>query len=207
MQTIAIISQKGGSGKTTITLHLSVCSALSGHNTAVIDLDPQASAAKWADRRHNELPVVISAHASRLEQEMQRIQEADCRLLYLDTAPHSDSAALTAAKLADLVLIPCRPAILDMEAISNTLDLVRTTQTPVLVVMNGVAPQGQEAKEATDAIAALDATVCPTHFVNRVLFARSLITGQTAQESVPNSKAAQETSKLHQFMLEHMKKL
>jgi len=51
MQTIAMISQKGGAGKTTLTLHLAVASAAAGKNTAIIDLDPQASAAKWADRR------------------------------------------------------------------------------------------------------------------------------------------------------------
>ena len=53
MKTIAIISQKGGSGKTTIALHLAVASARAGRNTAVIDLDPQASAANWSDRRRS----------------------------------------------------------------------------------------------------------------------------------------------------------
>ena len=121
MKTIAIVSQKGGSGKTTLALHLAVASAAAGHNTAVIDLDPQASAANWSDRRRAELPVVLSAHASRLPHEIRRVREIGGEMLYLDTAPHSDSAALEAARAADLVLIPCRPAILDLEAITNTL--------------------------------------------------------------------------------------
>ena len=108
METIAIISQKGGSGKTTIALHLAVASSNSGLNTALIDLDPQASATKWADRREKELPVVLSAHASRLHNEIRRVKETGGQRLFLDTAPHSDSAALEAAKVADLVLIPCR---------------------------------------------------------------------------------------------------
>ena len=90
MQTVALISQKGGSGKTTIALHLAVAFASSGRNTAVIDLDPQASATNWSDRRKAELPVVISAHASRLQHEMRRVRDAGCELLVLDTAPHSD---------------------------------------------------------------------------------------------------------------------
>ena len=200
MQTIAVISQKGGSGKTTLALHLAVACAAAGRNTAVIDLDPQASATKWSDRRDAELPVVLSAHASRLENEMQRVKDAGCEILFLDTAPHSDSAALQAAGLSDLVLVPCRPAILDMEAISNTLDLVRTKGAPVFVVMNAVAPQGHEAKEAAEAIAELDASVCPVQLVSRVAFSRSLITGQTAQEFDPQGKAAQEISKMHAFM-------
>ena len=204
MQTIAVISQKGGSGKTTLALHLAVASAVSGQNTAIIDLDPQASAAKWSDRREAELPVVLSAHASRLESETQRVAAAGCETLFLDTAPHSDSTALAVAKAADLILIPCRPAILDMEAISNSLDLVRTTGNPVYVVMNAVAPQGQEAQEAAEAIAGLDALVCPVKLVSRVAFSRSLITGQTAQELESDSKAAQEVSQLHAFMCAHL---
>ena len=101
MKTIAIVSQKGGSGKTTIALHLAVASARAGRNTAVIDLDPQASAANWSDRRQAELPVVLSAHASRLSHEATRVEETGGEILYLDTAPHSDSAALEAAKAAE----------------------------------------------------------------------------------------------------------
>ena len=77
-----------------------------GATRRVIDLDPQASAANWSDRRRAELPVVLSAHASRLSHEAMRVEETGGEILYLDTAPHSDSAALEAAKAADLVLIP-----------------------------------------------------------------------------------------------------
>jgi chromosome partitioning protein len=199
MKTIAIISQKGGAGKTTIAIHLATAFALAQRNTALIDLDPQASAAKWSDRREAELPVVLSAHASRLAHEMKRVEEMGGEILILDTAPHSDSAALEAAKAADLVLVPCRPAILDIEAIASTLDLVRTTKTPVAVVMNAVASQGHEAAEAAEAIAALGVAVCPTQLVQRVAFSRALITGHTAQEFEPGGKAAQEALALHVF--------
>ena len=204
MKTIAIISQKGGAGKTTLALHLATASALAGRNTAIIDLDPQASAANWSDRREAELPVVLSAHASRLSQEMKRVQKMGGDILVIDTAPHSDSAALEAAKAADLVLVPCRPAILDIEAIANTLDLVKTTKTPIVVVMNAVAPQGNEAAEAAEAIAELDVTVCPVQLRQRVAFSRALITGQVAQEFEPDGKAAQEAEQLHAFMCAHL---
>ena len=200
MQTVAVISQKGGSGKTTLALHLAVASARAGRNTAIIDLDPQASAAKWSDRREQELPVVLSVHASRLPHEMKRVQQAGCQMLFLDTAPHSDSAALEAAKASDLVLIPCRPAILDIEAITNTLGLVKTTRTPVFVVMNAIAAQGHNGDEAAEAIAALEVNVCPVRLANRVAFSRSLLTGQVAQEFEAQGKAAQEIEQLHTFM-------
>lgn len=205
MKTVAIISQKGGAGKTTLALHLATSSALAGRNTAIIDLDPQASAANWGDRRKAELPVVLSAHASRLGHEIRRVEEMEGDLLIIDTAPHSDSAALEAAKAADLILVPCRPAILDIEAISTTLDLVKTTGTPIFVVMNAVAPQGNEAAEAADAIAGLDVQVCPVQLRQRVAFSRALISGQSAEEFEPGGKAAEEAAQLHGFMCEHLR--
>ena len=204
MKTIAIISQKGGAGKTTLTLHLAVAYAKAGYNTAIIDLDPQASATKWSDRRTEEMPVVLSAHASRLHHEINRIRESSGEILFLDTAPHSDSAALEAAKVADIILIPCRPAILDMEAIINTLDLVRTTKTPVYVVMNAVAPQGKERSEAIEAIKGLGVDVVPHWMVERVAYARSLVSGQTAQEFEPDGKASEEIEHLHVFTCEQL---
>ena len=204
MRTIAIVSQKGGSGKTTLALHLAVASAAAGHNTAVIDLDPQASAANWSDRRGDELPVVLSAHASRLPQEISRVREIGGEMLYVDTAPHSDSAALEAARTADLVLIPCRPAILDLEAITNTLNFLRTTGTPVLVVLNAVAATGQDSRLAEQALSAHQVETCPVRLGRRVAFARALVGGQAAQEFQPDGKAAHEIRSLHSFVLRRL---
>ncbi|MDE0373982.1 MAG: ParA family protein [Rhodospirillales bacterium] len=201
MNTIAIVSQKGGSGKTTLALHLAVASAVAGRNTAVIDLDPQASAANWSDRREAELPVVLSAHASRLPHEIARVRETGGEMLFVDTAPHSDSAALEAAQRADLVLIPCRPAILDLEAITNTLAFLRTTGTPVLVVLNAIAATGQDARLATEALSAHQVETCPVRLGRRIAFARALVSGQAAQEFEPGGKAAREIAELHTFVL------
>ena len=128
MKSLSIINQKGGAGKTTLALHLAVAWNMVNRNKAVLDLDPQASATKWSDRRDSELPVALSAHASRLDHEMKRIKQMGGEVLVLDTAPRLDSAALKAAKVSDLVIVPCRPAIFDLEAVTNTLDPVRTTE-------------------------------------------------------------------------------
>ena len=204
MKTIAIVSQKGGSGKTTLALHLAVASAKAGRNTAVIDLDPQASAANWSDRRKAELPVVLSAHARRLPHEIRRVREIGGEMLYVDTAPHSDSAALEAARAADLVLIPCRPAILDLEAITNTLTFLRTTGTPVLVVLNAIAATGQDARLAEEALSAHQVETCPVRLGRRIAFARALVSGQSAQEFEPDGKAAREVQELHTFVLSRL---
>jgi chromosome partitioning protein len=204
MKTIAILSQKGGAGKTTLALHLAVAAVQDHLNTLVVDLDPQASAAKWGDRRQAELPVVVSSHASRLAAVLDNAQTNDGQLAILDTAPHSDSIAVQAARTADLILVPCRPAILDLEAIASTLDLVRAVGKPALAVLNAIAPVGTEADEAAEAIAGLGADVCPVRLTSRVAFSRALITGLTAQEFEPDGKAAREIQSLHMFICERV---
>jgi chromosome partitioning protein len=211
MQTIAIISQKGGAGKTTLAVHLAVASAAAGKTTGIIDLDPQASSANWGDRRKADLPVVVSAHSTRLPQEMDNAREAGVEVLILDTAPHSDSVAVEAARAADLVIVPCKPHILDIEAVGKTIDLIKITATPLFVVLNGVAPSGTEADEAEAAIReSFTVAVCPARLTTRVAFARSLVSGQTAAEYiqpnrlVPDEKAAREVEHLHAFMCAHL---
>lgn len=203
MQTIAIISQKGGAGKSTLAIHLAVEAVKKGKNTAIIDLDPQASATSWGDRRTAELPVVISAHASRLPQQMELVRENDGELLFIDTAPHSDSAALAAARASDLVLVPCLPNIFDIEAALNTVALLRAADTPFFVVLNEVAPVGvAEADEAAAALKEQQVPVCPARLAKRVAFARALAFGQVACEFEPGGKAGTEIERLHTFTCE-----
>lgn len=200
MKIVSVINQKGGSGKTTVALHLAVASSLDGRNTAVMDLDPQASAANWGDRRQAKVPVVRSAHASRLAHELQQIQDAGGEVVVIDTAPHADSAALEAAKVSDVILIPCRPSYFDLEAMTNTLGLLRTTGKPIWAVLNAVAPFGSEPEAAAETITALDVQLCPARLGRRVGYSRAVESGQTVQEIEPKGKAAQEVERLYQFV-------
>jgi chromosome partitioning protein len=103
-----------------------------------------------------------------------------------------------------MVIIPCRPAILDLEAITSTTGLVEVTKTPAFVVMNAVAPSGAEAQSALDLLKSLGIEVCPTRFGNRVAFSRALVSGQTAQEFEPDRKAAMEAGSLYMFTCTHV---
>ena len=108
MFTIALIGQKGGVGKTTLALGVAVAAAQAGHAVAVIDLDPQASAAKWKDRRSEDNPAVISAQASRLYPALEAARGAGAEFAIIDSAGRSDDSAMAAARAADLILIPTR---------------------------------------------------------------------------------------------------
>ena len=203
MKTVALISMKGGSGKTTVAAHVAAAAAAQGRNVALIDTDPQQSAARWGDRRAAALPVVLTVPPSRLAAELQRCSDAGTDLAIIDTPPRagSDNAAQVAARVADLVLLPCRPSVLDMEAAADTAARVRAvTAAPVVAVLNGCAPRGQDADQVAAALAGVDVQVAPVRIGQRIVLARSLLAGQVAQEAEPDGRAAQEVAAVLAFI-------
>src|SRR3712207_3164956 len=125
MKTIALIAQKGGSGKTTLALSLAVAAEASGHTTMIVDLDPQASACKWGDRRQADTPIIIDAQPSRLPNALAKAAQAEVGLTIVGTPARIEQAAGEAARVADLVVIPARPSIYDLETLQTSLDLVK----------------------------------------------------------------------------------
>lgn len=201
MKIVAIISQKGGAGKTTLAVHLAAAAAKAGHKSAVIDLDPQGTAASWGDRRAAEEPEVISGQAVRLPALLDAARENGAGFLVLDTAPNADQTASLAARAADVVLIPCRPAAFDLEAIETTLMLAKTTGKPAYVVLNAVPFRtGGIDKEAAARLTGQGAQVAPHQLTHRAAFAHSVIDGRTAQEFEPKGKAAAEMHFLYKWL-------
>jgi chromosome partitioning protein len=200
MQAIALVNQKGGVGKTTLAIHLATAFAAAGRNTLLLDVDPQASAAEWKDARAVEKPPVMAVPASRLAKVLEEAKKIGTEVLILDTAPHSEGTALTAARSADLILVPCQPSIMDLRALRKTAELLEHVKKPTYAVLNGVAPQGSVADEAANAITAqFKLRVAPVRLGERVAYNRCLIGGQTAQEFEPDGKAAQEVMELYKW--------
>ena len=204
MKTISIVSQKGGAGKTTLALHLAVAAEQAGKPTVIVDLDPQASSAKWGDSRSQESPVVVSAQSARLAKVLETAEEQGAVLAILDTAPHSENSALAAVRAADLILIPCRPAILDLRAIGDTVDLIKLAKKTATVVLNAVPPRGSLAKEAQDAVAAYGISVAPVTVGQRAAFTHALTEGKVAQEYEPTGKAAEEIKELYMWICKQL---
>lgn len=200
MKTIAIISQKGGAGKTTIAVHLAVAAERQGYNTAIFDLDPQASAASWADKRADSTPVVVSAQAARLPNLLDQAADQSADIVLIDSAPNADAASLAAARAADLILIPCRPAAFDLNAIGTTLNLAAVAGKPAWVLLNAVPPQGRLGTEAADALKAGGIKVATPMLHQLVAFSHSVNDGRTAQEYDAKSKAALEVQSLFQWL-------
>jgi chromosome partitioning protein len=201
MDVIAVIAQKGGTGKTTLTLALAVAAQLAGKVTAVIDLDPQATASNWSDRREADSPVVVSAQPARLPHVLTSAEASGAAMVLIDTPPRAEQAALAAAKAANLILIPCRPAIYDLETVATTLELVRIAgDKSVLAILNGVPPRGSKKDQAEDVIRELGLLVCPIAFGWRTAFSDAGALGLTAQEYDPSSKSALETVEVYKFV-------
>jgi chromosome partitioning protein len=205
MRTIALVNQKGGCGKTTVALHLAGAFWQTGENVLVLDLDPQASAAEWHDVREDPLPHVESVQPARLAKVFDHAREIATGVLILDTAPHSEAAALEAARCADLVLVPCQPSIMDLRAMRKTVDLLKLVRVPAFAILNSVPPYGVIGDEAAETISTdLGLPVCPVRLGDRVAFNRCLITGQVAQEIEPQSKAALEVEQLYMWTCEQL---
>src|SRR3954447_4939195 len=162
MKTVALVNQKGGSGKTTIALHLAAAFWQHGENVLVLDLDPQASAAEWHDARSEPLPHVESVQPARLAKVITHASEIATGVLVLDTAPHSEAASLEAARCADVVLVPCQPSIMDLRAMRKTVDLLKLVRVSAVAVLNNVPPYGGIGDEAAETITTdLGLPVCP----------------------------------------------
>ena len=201
MKIVAIISQKGGAGKTTLAVHLATAAAKAGYRTAVIDLDPQGTAASWGDRRGAQEPEVISGQAIRLPALIKAAQDNGADFLILDTAPNADQTVSLSARAADIVLIPCRPAAFDLEAVETTLMLAKITAKPAYVVLNAVPPRsGGTDKEAAARLEAQGASVAPYRLTHRAAFAHGVIDGRTAQEFEPRGKAAAEIDAIYKWI-------
>lgn len=200
MRTVSMLSMKGGSGKTTLALSLAVAHELAVGPAAVVDLDPQGSVALWGDLRGGSAPAVIDTHPPRLARVLERAESDGTELVVIDTAPRA-GGAVEAARLSDLVLIPCRPAPADLAAVPAGLDVARVADTRAIVVLNAIPPRGKLVAEAAEALDAMDAELCPVTLGTRVAHVRSFTAGQSAQELEPGSRAAAEIEALHIWAL------
>ena len=200
MKVISVLMQKGGSGKTTLVLSLAVAASLAGKSVAVIDLDPQATACKWGDRRNGN-PVIISIQPARLTQALDAARADGAELVIIDTPPRAADAAMAGAQAADLILIPTRPTINDLETLATTQTLIAGAgaKAKIAVLLNGVPAQGPQKEQAQAYIRDLGLPVLPVTLGHRSAYTHAAILGQTAQEYDPRGKGAEEIQLLYRL--------
>ena len=153
------------------------------------------------EARGNDTPAVVLTHARHLTRVLDAAAENGADIAIIDTAPHSEATSLAAARATDLVLIPCRPTLFDLHAISETLDIAMLAKKPAKVILNAVPPRGSFSQQARDAISTYDIDSAPCELGHRVAYMHAIVQGITAQEYQPKSKAAGEVKNLYQWVM------
>ncbi len=205
MLKVALIGQKGGTGKTTLALGFAVVAAQAGLSVAVIDLDPQSSSANWKDRRDAENPAVVATPIGRFKQALEAAEAAGADVVVIDTPGKSESAAIEAARAANVVLIPVAAQVFELETLAGFRDLLRVAGDPAtFVVLNNVHPQAVKLAEGAKAMAhqVSGLRVCPVHICGRDVYATAPAIGLTPSEVEPEGKAADELRRLYKFVSE-----
>jgi len=205
MKTISMLAQKGGTGKTTLSIHLAVQATLAGLKVLIIDIDPQASVTAWWRRRNEETPAVIQSRGDSLAGVLSNAESHRYDLVVIDTAPHSSEESKASARLSDSVYIPTRPSLLDLEAIGASTSLVSDLGMDARIVLNCCPPPNRfgEPKIVSEARQALQVYGIPVAEVaisQRAAFSHALIDGRAVSEFDPNGKAAAEMTQLWQTL-------
>ena len=206
MQTkvIAIVSEKGGAGKTSTTINLACALEQSGNATVIFDLDPRANSAVWGDARGGQPPEVVPAQVARLELLLAKASQQGADVVILDTPGNALAIAEGVCKHADLILVPCRPSPPDLVSVVPTVKTAIAASRPAFVVINAAPVQGSEVAEAVAAIGRAGVSVCPVVLYARKSFVSRFHEGLGAIETDPKGKAADEARALGRWVVEQL---
>ena len=201
MHVVALATQKGGTGKSSLAVSLAVAAMERGVKVIVMDMDPQGTARNWYERRKAPLPQVASVEASRLPAVLAKLWAQGCELVFIDTAGVDLPSAAACMQAADLCLIPARPSIADIEATKPTVRSLAKLGRAFAFVLNQ-CPSGRTLR-ASDAYNALqlDGIVAGTAIANRVDHIDALAQGLGVTERNPAGKAASVIRDLLQWVL------
>lgn len=199
---LTVAQQKGGSGKTTLAVHLAVALARhSGEPVAILDVDPQGSLGTWYEAREDRLGEDMTGLEFRTASGWGARREARSLArshgyVIVDTPPKTDVDAKPAIDAADFVIVPVQPTPVDLWATSQTIDLAAREDTPALLVLNRVPPRASLTAEMAGAIDTSGYDTLTARLGNRTVFAAAMGRGSTVTEVAPSSKAALEVNDL-----------
>jgi len=206
MRVVAFASQKGGSGKTTLSGHFAVQAELAGAGPVVlIDIDPQGSLADWWNEREADTPAFAHTTVARLHQDLEELRGRGFRMAVIDTPPAITSAIQSVVAVAELVVIPTRPSPHDLRAAGATVDLVERAGKALVFVVNAATPRAKITYEAAIALSQ-HGTVAPVTIHHRTDFASSMIDGRTVMETDPKGRSAAEIQELWRYLSDRLEK-
>ena len=205
MRTIAVIARKGGSGKTTVAVHMAIAAHLRGRRVLLADSDPQRSSSVVMKARRGPGPQVVETSGPKLFALQVAALRAEVDALVIDTSAGAEEEVAHAIVLADLSLLVIRPTFLDFAAAIRTADVLRRLHKPGVIVLNQapVTRAGGEpplVRKAQEALRMMRLPVAPTILRARAAYQSALETGCSAEEIGAPSPAAEEVASLWRFI-------
>ncbi len=184
MRVFSLISQKGGAGKSTLARQLAVMAGEAGPSV-LIDRDPQATTSKWWERRQRiepscPLPDLLNCEGQNLESVVGVLKRRG-GALFIDTRPAVGEPEAEAARIADLVIVPVRPSPDDLEAVVDTLRILRRLDRKAVIVVNAAKTEGR-AIQARAALSRYPVPVCPHHLSDRTVYLDAAFDGRGVAE-------------------------
>jgi chromosome partitioning protein len=207
VQIISVLAQKGGAGKTTLTLHWAVeVQAQTGAAVAVVDTDPQKTAVKWYERRAQETPEVMQAEPEQLPKALELCRSKAIEYLFVDTMPRVERwPSVEAARVADLVVIPCGPTVPDIESVADSVEIVKRTKTKAIMVLNNGVPGSSHNQKVIDLLEReFQLPICPIPIIRRTALFHAFNDGRAIGELAPGSKGALEIRKSWRWISSHL---
>src|ERR1700754_972796 len=182
MRVLAMASQKGGSGKTTLSGHLAVQAQLAGAGPVVlIDIDPQGSLSDWWNERETEFPAFAQTTVARLAADLEVLRQQGFKMAVIDTPPAITMAIQSVIQVAELIVIPTPPSPHDLRAVGATVDLCHRVAKQLLFVGNAATPEAKITYEAAVALSQ-HGPAAPVTRHRRTDVSASMIDGRTVME-------------------------
>lgn len=201
MKVLSLVSQKGGSSKSTLVRNCAVSAMREHQRTLIVDLDPQKTSEQWYQQREAEEPLLVCVQASELTEALQRAEQGNFDWVIIDTAGRDTPAENAAIRVSDFCLIPCRPTADDLRAIPPTVRAVKRLQKNAGFVLTQSPPvRSTRAMEAMGALDLLGFSFAPVMVGYRMVYQDSNAAGLGVAEFEPRGKAAGEIRRLWQWI-------
>lgn len=195
MLTIAIVSQKGGAGKSTLSAHLAAYAASNGVKTTLIDLDPQASLSVWHGLREADDIELLASHPPVVAQQVTQLAKAGVELCIIDTPPHNSTAAANAINAATLTVVPVRPSAFDLSSAQDTFNLIKQNKAKGGAVLMAV-PSGSSVEQAAIEFITGSGLKVIGRTGQRIAFQHAINAGKGVTEYARSSAASKEIIEL-----------